>query len=147
MRFRRFCQTHDILVRNFPTEMLLLAPLQKMLLEKNGTAGISHKCARRRQNGIAGAVLHLDPVPEKGRIAGHTFPSVKGVSKGINGTKGLPLRKLCGNVWKTRISLPWKTAGRKRAILEGHKRASECLTFAAAGLLSAFRLCCSQENK
>jgi hypothetical protein len=67
-----FLEANDVLIRNFPSEMLLRAPLLEILLEENGPAGISHKCAGGRQEDVASAVLHLNPAPKKSRIAGHT---------------------------------------------------------------------------
>jgi hypothetical protein len=46
--------------------LLLLSTLLEMFFEEDGTAGIGGKRARRGQKDIAGAVLHLDPTPEKG---------------------------------------------------------------------------------
>ena len=56
-------ETHDVLVGNFPAEVLLLALLFEMLLQKDGPAGIGHKGARGGQKNIAGAILHLDFAP------------------------------------------------------------------------------------
>ena len=61
-----FFEANDVLIGDFPAEMLLLAVQFEVLLEKDGAAGISHKGAGSRQKNIAGAVLHLDPTPEKG---------------------------------------------------------------------------------
>jgi hypothetical protein len=93
----QFLDADNILIRNLPTKLLLLAMLFEMLFEENGAAGIGRKSARRGQKDIAGAILHLDPAPEKGRIAGHTSFSVKGVGNGVNSTEGL----VRGRVWKS----------------------------------------------
>jgi hypothetical protein len=59
-------QPNDVLVGNFPSEMLFRTSLLEMLLQKDGTARIRHKCAGRRQKDVSGAVLHFNPAPKKG---------------------------------------------------------------------------------
>ena len=71
-----FLDAHQILIRDFPTEMSMLAALLKILFEENGTAGIGHESARSRQKNIAGAILHLHAAPEKGGVASHPVLSV-----------------------------------------------------------------------
>jgi hypothetical protein len=87
----------NILIGDFPAKLFLLPTLFEMFFEEDGTAGIGDKSARRGQKDIAGAVLHLDPAPEKGGIAGHTVASVGRGGRGVNSTEGLLLTK----VWKT----------------------------------------------
>jgi hypothetical protein len=93
----QFLDADNILIGNLPSELLLLPTLFEMLFEEDGAAGIGDKGARSGQKDITGAVLHLDPAPEKGRIAGHTGFSVKGVGNGVNSTEGL----VRGRVWKS----------------------------------------------
>jgi hypothetical protein len=68
----------DILVRNFPAEVTALAALFNVLLEKNGTPGISGKKARGRQEDIAHTILHGDLAAEKLRIRRHSSEFVEG---------------------------------------------------------------------
>jgi hypothetical protein len=75
---RLFFDAHQILIRDFPPEMLVLAALFELLFEKDGAAGIGDKGAGSGQKDIAGAILHLNPAPEKGGIASHPVPSFRG---------------------------------------------------------------------
>jgi len=61
-----FFDAHQILIRDFPAEMLVLSALLEILFEEDGTAGIGDKRARGGQKDIAGAILHLHATPEKG---------------------------------------------------------------------------------
>jgi len=85
----QFLDADNILIGNFPTELFLLPTLFEMFFEEDGTPGIRGKRAGRGQKNIAGAVLHLDPTPEKGRVAGHTGSSVGRSGRGVNSTEGL----------------------------------------------------------
>ncbi len=57
--------------------MFKLAVLLEMLLEEDGAAGIGDECAGCGQKDIAGAILHLNPTPEKSRVASHPVPSLR----------------------------------------------------------------------
>lgn len=85
----QFLDADNILIGNLPAELFLMSVLFEMFFEEDGTAGIGGKRAGRGQKDIAGAVLHLDPAPEKGRIAGHTGSSVERSGRGVNSTEGL----------------------------------------------------------
>jgi hypothetical protein len=85
----QFLDAHNILIGNLPAKLFLLSTLFEMFFEEDGTAGIGGKRASRGQKDIAGAVLHLDPTPEKGRVAGHTGPSVGRSGRCVNSTEGL----------------------------------------------------------
>lgn len=61
--FAAFFQPHNIFVRNFPAEMLHLAALLQVLLEKDRTARVCDKRSGSRIKIVAGAVMHLDPAP------------------------------------------------------------------------------------
>jgi hypothetical protein len=97
-RFRRLFQPHNILVRNLPPKMLLLPALHQVLLQKNRASGIGHKRARSGQKDVAGAVMHLDPVPQKAGIAGHTQPVSQAQTRAGNSTEGLPRKDSVENV-------------------------------------------------
>ena len=73
---RLFFDAHQILIGDFPAEMLVLAALLEILFEEDGAAGIGDKRARSGQKDIAGAILHLNPAPEKGGVASHPVLSV-----------------------------------------------------------------------
>jgi len=73
-----FFDANQILVGDFPSEMLLLSALFEMLFEEDGTAGIGDESAGGRQKDIAGAILHLDSTPEKSGVASHPLASVGG---------------------------------------------------------------------
>jgi hypothetical protein len=66
---------HQALIRDFPAEVLVLAALFELLFEEDRTAGIGDESAGGRQKDIAGAILHLNPAPEKGGVASHTVLS------------------------------------------------------------------------
>src|SRR6266436_1526811 len=99
----QFLDADNILIGNLPAELFLVSTLFEMFFEEDGTAGIGGKRASCGQKDIAGAVLHLDPTPQKGRIAGHTGSSVGRRGRGVNSTEGLVR-------W-----IVWKTAGGKDA--------------------------------
>ena len=63
---RLFLDAHQILVRDFPAEMLVLPALLEILFEEDGAARISHEGAGSRQKDIASAILHFYTTPEKG---------------------------------------------------------------------------------
>jgi hypothetical protein len=88
-RFAAVFQTHDVLVRNFPTKLLHLAVLLQVLFEKDRTARVGYKRSGSRQEDVAGAVMHLDPAPEKGGIAGHAGASFGAGAWIFNSTKVL----------------------------------------------------------
>src|SRR6266478_4726816 len=44
-----FLDAHQVLVRDFPAEMLVLSALLEILFKEDGTAGIGHESARGRQ--------------------------------------------------------------------------------------------------
>ena len=71
-----FLDAHQILIGNFPAEMLVLAALLEILFEEDGAAGIGDEDARSGQKDIAGAVLHLYTTPQKGGETSHTVRSV-----------------------------------------------------------------------
>lgn len=73
-----FFDAYQILVRDFPSEVLLLSALFEMLFEEDGTAGIGDENAGGGQKDIAGAILHLDSTPEKRGVASHPAPSFGG---------------------------------------------------------------------
>lgn len=64
--FRFFPYAHQALIGDFPAEMSVLAPLLKILLEEDGTAGVCNKNAGSGQKNIASAILHFHTTPEKG---------------------------------------------------------------------------------
>jgi hypothetical protein len=68
----------QILIRDFPAEVLVLAALFELLFEEDGTTGIGDEYAGGRQKDIAGAILHLHPAPEKRRVASHPVLSFGG---------------------------------------------------------------------
>ena len=70
-RLRLFFDAYDVLVRNFPAEVLLRAALLEMLLEKDGAARIRNEGAGRGQKNISSAVLNFNPAPKESRVAGH----------------------------------------------------------------------------
>ena len=65
-RVRFFLDTNQTLIRNFPAEVAVFAPLLEILLEEDGTAGIGNKNAGSGQENIASAILHFHTTPEKG---------------------------------------------------------------------------------
>ena len=73
-----FFDAYQILVRDFPSEVLLLSALFEMLFEEDGTAGIGDENAGGGQKDIAGAILHLHSTPEKRGVASHPAPSFGG---------------------------------------------------------------------
>lgn len=73
-----FFDAYQILVRDFPSEMLLLSALFEMLFEEDGTAGIGDESAGGGQKDIAGAILHLHSTPKKRGVASHPAPSFGG---------------------------------------------------------------------
>jgi hypothetical protein len=75
-RVRFFLDSHEILIGDFPAEVLVLAALLEILLEKDGAAGIGDECAGSGQKDVPGAILHLHPAPEKRRVASHPVLSV-----------------------------------------------------------------------
>ena len=93
----QFLDADNVLIGNLPAKLFLVSTLFEMFFEEDGTAGIGGKRASCGQKDIAGAVLHLDPTPQKGRIAGHTGSSVGRSGRGVNSTEGL-VRRI---VWKT----------------------------------------------
>src|SRR6266481_5551776 len=130
----QFLDADNVLIGNLPAELFLLSALFEMFFEEDGTAGIGGKRAGRGQKDIAGAVLHLDPAPQKGRIAGHTGSSVGRSGRGVNSTEGL-VRWI---VWKTgrRIKMPpsasccalgRRTALQKSTREDGASAARRCL--------------------
>jgi len=76
-RLRFLFDPHNVLVRDFPAEMLLRTALLEMLFEKDRAARIRHKRAGRRQKNVSGAVLNLNPAPKEKRITGHTVFSFR----------------------------------------------------------------------
>ena len=68
---RFFHDSNEILIRDFPAEMFVLAALLEILFEEDGTAGVRDENAGGGQNDIGGAVLHLHTTPEKRRVASH----------------------------------------------------------------------------
>ena len=74
--------TMDELVRNLPAEVITLAALFDVLLEKYRTAGISGKGAGSRQEHIADTVLHRDLATEEPRIGRHLSECVGGLPLG-----------------------------------------------------------------
>jgi hypothetical protein len=75
---RLFFDAYQILIWDFPAEVLVLSALLEILFEENGAAGIGHESAGRGQKDIAGAILHLHATPEKGGVASHPVLSVGG---------------------------------------------------------------------
>jgi hypothetical protein len=69
--------------------MLHLTALLRMLFKENRAARIGYKHSRSRIKIVAGAVMHLDPAPQKGGIAGHTAISLEGGKGPLNSTKVL----------------------------------------------------------
>jgi hypothetical protein len=67
---------NQALIRDLPTEVLVLAALLEVLLEEDRAAGIGDKGAGSRQKNIAGAVLHRHTTPQKSRVACHPVLSV-----------------------------------------------------------------------
>ena len=76
-RFVLFFQSHNILIGNFPAEVLRLASLAKVLFQEYRTAGICHERAGSREQDVTGAVVHFHPAPEKRGITSHTVLSVR----------------------------------------------------------------------
>ncbi len=66
----------QVLIRDFPAEVLVLAALLEILFEEDGAAGIGDEDAGSGQEDVAGAVLHLNPAAEKRGVAGHAVLSV-----------------------------------------------------------------------
>jgi len=56
---------HDILVRHFPAEVLLLPALFVMLFQKDRTPGIGNQCSHRGQAYITSAIVHFDTTPKE----------------------------------------------------------------------------------
>jgi len=54
----------------------MLAALLKILLQKDGTAGIRDENAGSGQKDISGAILHFDTTAEKRGVPGHAVLSV-----------------------------------------------------------------------
>jgi hypothetical protein len=73
-----YFDANQVLIGDFPAEVLVLAALFEVLLEEDGAAGIGDEDARSRQKDIASAILHLHATPEKGGVASHPAPSVGG---------------------------------------------------------------------
>jgi hypothetical protein len=73
-----FFDAYQILVRDFPAEVLVLSALLEILFEEDGTAGIGDESARGGQKDIADAILHLHAAPEKRGVASHPAPSFGG---------------------------------------------------------------------
>src|ERR1700729_2882863 len=71
LRFPRLFEPHDVLIRNFPAKLLVLAVLLQMLFQKDRFAGIGYERSRGGQQDVTGAVMHFDPAPQKGGISGH----------------------------------------------------------------------------
>ena len=78
LRLTRFLDAMDVLVRNFPAEIIALAALFIVLLEENGASGIGGKQARSGQQDIAHTILHGDLAAEKLRIRRHSSEFVGG---------------------------------------------------------------------
>jgi hypothetical protein len=76
-RLRLLLNANDVLVGNFPPEVLLRPALLEMLLEKYGAARIRNESAGRRQKNVSGAVLNFNPAPKESRVAGHTVLSFR----------------------------------------------------------------------
>ena len=72
-----FLDAHEVLIRDFPAEMFVLAALFEILLEEDGAAGISDEDAGSGEKDIAGAILHLHTAPQKGRETSHTVRSFR----------------------------------------------------------------------
>src|ERR1700681_846597 len=70
-RFRFLRQPHDVLVRNFPTKVSVLASLFEVLLQENGAPCITDESSGGRQENIARAILDLHLEAEKNGITGH----------------------------------------------------------------------------
>ena len=66
VRFGLFFDAHQVLIGNLPAEVAVLAALLEILLEEDGTAGISDENAGSGQKNITSAILHLHTTPEKG---------------------------------------------------------------------------------
>ena len=58
-----FLDANQILIRDFPAEMFVLAALFEILLEEDGAAGIGDEDARRGQKDVPDAILHLHATP------------------------------------------------------------------------------------
>jgi hypothetical protein len=92
-----FFDAYQILVRDFPAEVLVLSALLEILFEEDRTSGISDESARGGQKDIAGAILHLHATPEKRGVASHPAPVSTGGSHRVNSTEGPPTED-CGKV-------------------------------------------------
>ena len=71
-----FLDPQQILVRDFPAEVLVLAALLEILFEKDGTSRIRDERAGSRQQDIASAILHFHTSPEKRGVPSHPVLSV-----------------------------------------------------------------------
>jgi len=85
-------EPHDVLIRNLPPKILFLAALDRVLLKEDRSARVGNERARSRQENITGAVVYLDPAPQKGGIAGHTGLSLGFAIWRVNGTEVLSKR-------------------------------------------------------
>jgi len=63
--------TDDILVGNFPAEVLLLTTLEQALFEEDRAARIGDKRSGGGEQNITGAVLHFYLAPKKTRVTCH----------------------------------------------------------------------------
>src|SRR5258708_12650139 len=61
---------------------------------------MSDKNGRCGQQDVAGAVMPLDPAPQKSGITDHTCPVSGAGSNWVNGTEGPPLAESCGKPCK-----------------------------------------------
>ena len=62
----RLPHSNDAGIRDFPGEIVGLAPLLVVLFEKDGPTRIRYKGANGRKAHIAGTVVHLDWETQKG---------------------------------------------------------------------------------
>src|SRR5260370_36156097 len=63
-----FFDAHQILIRDFPAEVLVLSALLEMLFEEDGTARVGDERAGSGQEDIAGTILHRNWTPETGAV-------------------------------------------------------------------------------
>lgn len=81
-KFRSFLNSMNILVGNFPAEVIPPAALLHVLFQEDRAPGIRRERAGRGQKGFAHAILHYDLAAQKLSKRRHSFESAWGVTRG-----------------------------------------------------------------
>ena len=81
-KFRGFLNSMNVLVRDFPAEVIPLAALLHVLFQEDRAPGIRREGAGRGQKGFAHAILNCDFTAQKLSKRRHSFESAWGVTRG-----------------------------------------------------------------